>query len=242
MPTARLLSLVLAAVAAAAAFDDARAGALRAARATVTGLDVSPPWISLRGGTLPPRTTVSFDLVRPGTAVFSLTKVAPVCSRVGAFRVRGRAGRNRFLFPGRIDRRLLPPGTYRLTAAGPRGRVVRTAIVIAASLDGPGARARALRRDVCGRTAGRAVANPRPRGAVLGARFGESQEEARALRPFVVACLALAIALLGVAALPRRATPGPRSAELLIAGRPALALAGGLALAAGTALYVASMF
>jgi hypothetical protein len=238
MSPRHLLPIVLVAVAAGAASDAAIPAGPRAARPTVIPLDVSSSWISTRGDGLPRQTTVGFDLLEPGAATFSIRQVSPVCRHVGAFRVRGRAGRNRFLFPGRIDRRLLPPGTYRLSAGGPRDRPVRAAVVVVASgLQTPDELRRALRLDACSRRPGRPV--QLPAGGVLGARFGEPPEGQSALRPFVVAFLVIAIALLGVAALPGAATPGPRTAELLVTGRPALALAGGLALAAGLGLYVA---
>jgi hypothetical protein len=174
----------------------------------VTRLDVSPARISAPGGD----TTVRFDLARPGTVVFTLGQVAPVARTVGRFGVRGRTGPNRFLFPGRIDTRLLRPGTYRLTAAGTNGRSVGATLVVTGADAAPG------------------VGSP------------ERPENGSPVRgPLVVGVLLVAIALLGLAALPA-ATSGPRAAELLATHRPAVALTGGVALTAAFALYLASVF
>ena len=195
--------------------------------ASVTGLGVSPPWVSVERSE---DTTVTFALPRAGTVVFTLTRVAPRCVRVGAFRVRGRAGGNRFLFPGRLDRRLLLPGTYRLTAPGTEGRVAR-AIVVLARGERTGTVGRALRRDAC--------APPR-RGGVLGAARVETDGDVGPPRLLVVACLLVAVGAFGLALLPAGATRGARAAELLASRRSAVVAVGGAALAAGSALYLAS--
>jgi hypothetical protein len=236
MRLGRLLALALAAVAAGAAAHAAMSSA-PAARPDVTRLAVSAHWISARDGDAGREITISFRLVRPGTAVFSLTQIGPVCRRVGTFRVRGHAGVNRFRFPGRIQRRLLPPGTYRIAAPSPGGRVVRAVVVVAAGPASADERRRALDADACGRASG-------PAAAIVRGAAGSGQQATEAqspLRPFVIGCLLLAIAFLGIAALPGTATPGPRAAELLTTRRPAVALAGGLVLAAGIALYVAML-
>jgi hypothetical protein len=74
--------------------------------------------------------TVGFELARPGTVLFSIIRTAPARRNVGAFEVRGRAGPNSFLFPGRIDRRLLRPGTYRLAAKFGNARAVSPPFVV----------------------------------------------------------------------------------------------------------------
>jgi hypothetical protein len=193
----------------------------------VTRLDVARPWISPRSG----QTIVTFELARPGIARFALTQVAPICRSVGVFAVRGREGVNRFRFPGRIDRRLLPPGTYRLAARA--SERVRTVVVVAENRTTADARRRALGRDVCGNTA-------TTRG-VLGTTFVKSPEERSPLRPFVIGCLLLAIALLGVATLPAAPPVHTRASELLATHRPTLALSGGVALGVALALYVATL-
>jgi hypothetical protein len=109
--------------------------------------------LGLSGRTVSPRgdITVTFELARPATAVFSIIRTGPAGGRVGAFEVRGHAGANRFLFPGRVDRRLLRPGTYRLTAeiegvraASPSFRVAAAASVEPHSAVGESRTLRAL--------------------------------------------------------------------------------------------------
>jgi hypothetical protein len=51
--------------------------------------------------------------------------------------------------------------------------------------------------------------------------------------PFAMVVLGLAVLLLGLAAVPQAATPGPRTADLLARRRSAMILAGGVAIAAG---------
>jgi hypothetical protein len=168
----------------------------------VTSVDVSPQRISGDHG----ETTVSFQAARPGTVVFTLTRLAPDVRRVGRFGVRSRAGTNDFLFPGRIDRRLLRPGRYRLSAGAAGAVFVVT--------KGPAQASDARAPD---------------RGDGLTAR------------PFLVAALVVAIALLGFAALPASAARGPRAAEVLASRRPVAATAGGLTLTVAFALYLLSV-
>ena len=96
------------------------------------------PVLGLSGRTVHPRghITITFELTRPGTAVFSIDRIAPVRRTVGGFEVRGHAGANRFLFPGRLDRRLLRPGTYRLTAEIDRARAVSPTFVVVPAASG----------------------------------------------------------------------------------------------------------
>lgn len=158
----------------------------------MTRLDVSPARISARTGDA----TVRFDLARPGTVVFTLSQVAPVARTVGRFGVRGRAGPNRFLFPGRIDTRLLRPGTYRLTARGTRGRAVRATLVLTS------AESQAEQAP----SEGRSFARPLVVGALLLAivLLGTASLPAAAGGPRAAQLLAThrqAVALAGVAAL-----------------------------------------
>ena len=89
-----------------------------AAAARVTELRVSAVAIPPDG-----EATVTFRLAEPGPVAFRVVRLGPDRT-VAAFVVRGRAGRNRFLFPGRIDRSLLPPGRYRLVTRTAGGSVV----------------------------------------------------------------------------------------------------------------------
>jgi hypothetical protein len=173
----------------------------------VTSVDMSPQRISAGDG----ETTVSFTVARPGTVVFTLTRLEPDSGRVGRFGVAARSGPNDFLFPGRIDRRLLRPGTYRLSASGPGGRAVGAVLIVT--------------RDA-------------PRAGDAQAADGR---DGLPVRPFLVAALLVAIVLLGVASLPASAARSPRAAEALAARRPAAAVAGGLTLAVAFALYLLSV-
>jgi hypothetical protein len=158
----------------------------------VTRLDVSPARISAPGGD----TTVRFDLARPGTVVFTLGQVAPVARTVGRFGVRGRTGPNRFLFPGRIDTRLLRPGTYHLTARGTTGGAVRATLVVTAA----GSRAEQAPRE------GRSLVRPLVVGTLVVAivLLGTASLPAAAGGPRAAQLLARhrqSLALAGVAAL-----------------------------------------
>lgn len=73
-------------------------------------------------------TTLVFSL-REGTVVrFTVVRVYPSCERVGSFSVRAHAGVNRVRFRGRLGRRPLAEGTYRLVAQA-RGRETAAATV-----------------------------------------------------------------------------------------------------------------
>ena len=93
------------------------------------------PVLVLSGRTVSPGEdlTVTFALARRATVVFSITRTAPLPRRVAAFEVRGQVGANRFLFPGRLDRRLLRPGTYRLAAQIDGARAISPTFVVAAA-------------------------------------------------------------------------------------------------------------
>jgi hypothetical protein len=89
-------------------------------------------------------TTLTFTL-REGTVVrFTVVRVYPSCERVGSFSVRAHAGVNRVRFQGRLGRRTLAEGTYRLVAQA-RGRERAAATVTIVVVRG-NASARELRR------------------------------------------------------------------------------------------------
>ena len=81
---------------------------------TLVRLALSRAWISRSGPRVQRRTTFSFRLSRPTLVEFVLVRVSPDCRVVGKFRVNGRVGLNRVRFRGRIGRRVLRPGTYRV--------------------------------------------------------------------------------------------------------------------------------
>jgi hypothetical protein len=89
-------------------------------------------------------TTLVFTL-RKGTVVrFTVVRVYPSCERVGSFSVRAHAGVNRVRFRGRLGRRPLAEGTYRLVAQA-RGRE-RTAATVTIVVARGETSARELRR------------------------------------------------------------------------------------------------
>ena len=75
-------------------------------------------------------------------------------------------------------------------------------------------------------------------GDVLGAAVETAA--AKAIKPLAVIALAMAILLLGLAALPRTAVPDPRLNDLLVRHRPEIALAGAAAMVAGIAYFLIS--
>jgi hypothetical protein len=59
---------------------------------------------------------ITFTLSRPGRVLFVVRGPAPSCRVAGRFSVRGDRGVNHVRFTGRVGRRELPDGTYRVTA------------------------------------------------------------------------------------------------------------------------------
>jgi hypothetical protein len=68
----------------------------------------------VRPGTRNGGTIIVFRLSRPTVLRVTVVRVYPTCERIGTFTVRGRAGVNRIRFRGRLGRRTLPAGSYRL--------------------------------------------------------------------------------------------------------------------------------
>jgi hypothetical protein len=73
-------------------------------------------------------TTLVFTLSEGTVVRFTVVRVYPSCERVGSFSVRAHSGVNRVRFKGRLGRRPLPAGTYRLVAQA-RGREAAAATV-----------------------------------------------------------------------------------------------------------------
>jgi hypothetical protein len=74
-----------------------------------------------------------FWLSWPGIVEFSVQQVAPRCRPMGKFRYEGLWGRNVIRFRGRVGRRVLPVGTYEITARplrNPGQEVGRVNVVI----------------------------------------------------------------------------------------------------------------
>jgi hypothetical protein len=72
---------------------------------------------------------ITFTLSAPARVVFVVRGPAPSCGVAGRFSVRGRRGVNHVRFRGRVGRRNLPYGKYRITART-RGRAPSRAIVV----------------------------------------------------------------------------------------------------------------
>jgi hypothetical protein len=78
----------------------------------VTGIRARP----VRRGQQRRGTRITFTLTAPARVVFVVRGPAPSCDVVGRFAVRGDRGVNNVRFTGRIGRRTLQRGTYRITA------------------------------------------------------------------------------------------------------------------------------
>ena len=225
-------------------------------RPGVEQLRSSRGWIATNGPKRRRVTTLTFVLPRAAHVVFVVKQLSPVCKIAGHFAVDGHAGRNRIRFPGHGSKLQLDPGTYRITARTRAGQVVqRVTIVVveggaptrdqiiaaraanvcsfAATSGSTGAsntsnRAGSTQDEERSYTPGKPSASG-PSEAVLGSTV---ERVARAVRPIVVALLALAIVLLAVASLPRPALSDSRANEILTRHRTEIA---GL----GTAAFVA---
>jgi hypothetical protein len=73
-------------------------------------------------------TTLVFALEHGAVVRFTIVRVYPSCKRIGSFSVRAHSGVNRVRFRGRIGRRPLAEGTYRLVAQA-RGQETAAATV-----------------------------------------------------------------------------------------------------------------
>jgi hypothetical protein len=230
-------------------------------------LRFSRNWITRSGPRRRRQTTLSFVLKKPALVEFVVTQVAPDCRQVGRFRVAGRAGLNRVRFRGRIGRRLLGPGSYRIKARVLPGRrtLIDTRFVIVTR-----ANKRSIARaqggaDICptqppnpagssasagsgvggsgssgtaaGKLSTRGFSAPRTDKGILGVRFTKAVDVVKAIPLWLFVLLGLAIALLAVAALPLRAAPNGRTAVVLAHRRGLIALAGAAMLVAVTVAY-----
>jgi len=189
---------------------------------------------------------------------FTVNQLAPVCRAIGHFTVIGHAGLNRVRFAGRVHRRALPAGTYRISARIASGQVVRRITLVVATAAPTRAELRALRAlNVCVTEASSAPTAPttisagqaRPRQneatAGIGGAHGPNlhsgvlastaDKAARVVKPFLVGLLAAAIVFLSLASAPGAAVVGPRLNDVL--ARHRLEFAGlGVAALGGAAL------
>ena len=200
-----------------------------------------------------------FTLPKASLIEFVVVQVSPECRRVGRFRVRGRKGVNRVVFKGRVGRTMLSPGTYRIRANASGRRVVDTRLVVVSRRDA-GEIASARTADACASSTSASAgpgslgpaaptaaprtlpadheADTRPSKGVLGSRFvREAVGTASTIPPWLYVMLGVAIALLGVAALPPRAAQSAGAAMLLAHRRGMIAAAGTTALVAVTIAY-----
>ena len=192
-----------------------------------------------------------------------MVEVFPLCRVVGHFTVRGHAGINRYRFNGRVQGKRLPAGTYQIGLRARRGRLLRVTIAIFDSaVRSPSAVAAARKRNVCGATTsfssylsfpptgveGRSAtggsSSPSGSNHVLGvdvtALAPRNLVEEIGKSPFAILALVLTVLLLGLAAVPRAATLGPRTGDLLARRRPVMILAGGAAFAASVIILALS--
>jgi hypothetical protein len=214
----------------------------------------SRPWIATSGPKRLRVTTLTFVLPRAARVVFVVKQLSPVCRIAGHFAVNAHAGRNRIRFPGRGSKLQLDPGTYRITARTRAGQVVQRVTIVVVEGGAPtGEQIIAARSaNVCTAVGGLAAASgstgasntpqgvqrsftpgqPSASGPSEAVLASTVRSAARAVRPVLVALLALAILLLAVASLPRPAFASSRANDLLARHRLEIA-------ALGTAAFVA---
>jgi hypothetical protein len=116
----------------------------------------SRPWIATTGKQNRRSTILTFVLKRPTRVIFTVKQLAPDCQTVGRFSVRGRAGLNRVRFSGRVGRRELAAGTYRITARTVNGRALQRVTIVVVEGGAPtNAELAALRAsNVCSNSSG----------------------------------------------------------------------------------------
>jgi hypothetical protein len=124
----------------------------RCARATRAPVRVTRTLVrpnARKGGT-----TIVFALKKRTLVRFTVIRVYPSCERVGSFSVRARKGVNRIRFRGRLGRRALADGTYRLVAQarGQRRAAATVTIVVARGRPSAASLARARRANACSST------------------------------------------------------------------------------------------
>jgi hypothetical protein len=122
-----------------------RRPAARSRAARVTGIRARPGRVKRTRGQRRRAARITFTLSAPGRVVFVVRGPAPSCGVAGRFSVRGKRGRNRVGFTGRLGRRTLGPGAYRITARTRAGTAARPVVVL---IDPTGAE----RSFVCGRS------------------------------------------------------------------------------------------
>jgi hypothetical protein len=214
----------------------------------------SSAWIGAKGRRV---TTIVFVLPRAARVMFTITQVFPTCRDVAHFSLMGHAGVNRFRFAGKVRGRPLAAGTYRIALRTVGGGSVKRITIVVVGGTAPGKTELAVARAANACAAGRDVsgvsgpgelasasgvssslssglsATDRLKGANThsGVLASTAEQAARAIRPVLLAVLALSILLLGLASLPQPAVPGPRLTDMLARHRLEIAGAGVAALA-----------
>ena len=190
----------------------------------------STSWISTKVPRHKRAATLAFRLPRAARVVFVVRQISRVCRVVRRFKIKGHAGKNLV----RISARTLDIGTYRISATTTTGQLVRrtTLIVLADRTPTRAQIAAAQAANVCASSSGaagtsgstslapgQAASAPsgpggtpatggfagggsaRP-GGVLGSTVAQT---AHAIRPWLVALLAFAIALFAIGSMPQLA-------------------------------------
>jgi hypothetical protein len=204
---------------------------------------------------------LGFRLRRATPIEVAVLQTFPACVSYGSFTVAGHAGSNRIRFNGKLHGRKLPLGTYRITATSGTVTVLERTVVVNAhgvrsvngGIDRCGVAGMSVVRIHSVRGAGQARARRAPSArptqivrnadaphASAAAPFSAARVSKNVTNPLVVFALALAVFLLGLAALPQRAVPDPRLTDVLARHRVEVALAGAAALAAGVLALVLS--
>jgi hypothetical protein len=220
-------------------------------------------WIATSGPMRRRVTTLTFVLPSAARVLFVVKQVSPLCKIADRFAVYGHAGLNRIRFPRPASRPQLEPGTYRITARTLAGRVVRRITIVVVDRGAPTREQIAAARasNVCGAAGRLAAAASGSTGASNTSSLSSSQQRsftpaqlpgqnthsgavlaasaeraARAIRPVIVALLAIAIVLLAIASLRPVAHSDSRANEVI--GRHRVEIAG-LGAAAFVAVLIA---
>lgn len=192
----------------------------------MTGLKASRTRI--KPGTKQRETRISFRLTAPTRVVFVVRGPAPSCDVVGRFSVRGRAGTNQVRFTGRIGRKTLEPGTYRLTAR-PANRARQTRPIVLIVGTGPRERLHCPSPDrtaLFGAAADFGTGFTLPGATTEGAQRGKKDEKkARGVLPAISKRIReLRKALPPRPEVPRPGMPGAGDSPPILIGLAALAL------------------
>jgi hypothetical protein len=255
-PTSSTPAQTVAAVANTAAGGASGGAGATAPSSSAQPTRTSPTWISTKGPRDRRAAILGFRLQRAARLVIVVRQVSPKCRDVRRFTVRGHKGRNRV----RLSARGLDVGTYRVSASTTSGRLVHqtTVVVLADTTPTRAQIATARAANVCASSMsassaastsgsiGAAGGTP-PVGAFAGGNSAEPggvlgstvAEAARAIKAWLVALLAFAIAVLTVASVPQLA--GGRDShlnEMLARHRIQFVAVGAAALAAAIVVFL----